>query len=271
MRAEDVEPLVDVCAAALWGPVDDEARPRQRRRIAHLLETDPAGAWTAEHHGAPVGCSVALVRDGVWGLSLLALAEEHRTGGTGRALLQAALRHADGARAGIILSSEHPAAMRIYARAGFRLHPCVSLTGLVTNRPAPPAEVRDGTLDDLPWMNEVARRVRSAAFARDDVRWWTEGDGLLRCVEGRGWAVSRGPKLAVLLATDEEAATLLLRAHLAAIGPGESAEVLFVGTGQDWAVRTGLEAGLALTPDGPIFTRGTLGTLAPWLPSGIFL
>jgi hypothetical protein len=29
--------------------------------------------------------------------------------------------------------------------------------------------------------------------------------------------------------------------------------------------------GLALTPDGPIFTRGDVGPLAPYLPSGAYL
>ena len=64
---------------------------------------------------------------------------------------------------------------------------------------------------------------------------------------------------------------MLLADHLAGIGPGESVELLFVTSGQDWAVQAGLEAGLALTPDGPVFTRGTLGSLRAWVPSGVFL
>ena len=97
MRAEDVDPLIDVCADALWGAVEPDQRPRQTRRIAHLLETDPGGAWVAEHDGRARRHRVALLREGFWGLSLFALAEEHRTGGTGRALLDAALTHGDGA------------------------------------------------------------------------------------------------------------------------------------------------------------------------------
>jgi GNAT superfamily N-acetyltransferase len=270
MREEDVEPLIDVCADALWGAVEEADRPRQGRRIARLLETDPGGAWVAEHDGAPVGTAMALLREGVWGLSLLALAEGHRTRGAGRALLAPALAYGDGARGAIILSSEHPAAMRLYARAGFDLRPCVSLTGLVRDRPAAPAAVRDGDRSDLPWVDAVARTVRGAGYD-GDLAWWLDAGAVLRCVPERGWAISRGPKVGALLATDEEAAELLLTAHLAAVAPGESAELLFVSAGQDWAVRAGLRAGLVLTPDGPIFTRGALGTLAPWIPSGMFL
>ena len=39
----------------------------------------------------------------------------------------------------------------------------------------------------------------------------------------------------------------------------------------DWAIQTGLAAGLLLSPDGPLFTRGTLGPLRPWIPSGALL
>lgn len=270
MREEDLDALVDICTEALWGPVVVADRPRQRRRISHLLATDPAGAWTAEDEGAPVGCALALRREGVWGLSLLALAEAHRGRGAGRRLLAAALGCAAGATGGIILSSEHPAAMRAYARAGFALRPAVSLTGLVTNPPERPAAVRDGGEADVRWADEVARAVRGAPYG-DDLRWWLAGDGRLRCLDGRGWMVGRGPTVAALLALDADAARTLLEAHLADVGPGETAEVGFVGAGQDWAVRAGLEAGLALSPEGPIFTRGRLGSLAAWVPSGTFL
>ena len=34
---------------------------------------------------------------------------------------------------------------------------------------------------------------------------------------------------------------------------------------------TGLDARLALSPDGPMFAGGTLGPLAPYIPSGAYL
>ena len=270
MAHDDVEPLVDVCADALWGAIEEGDRPIRRDRITHLLASDPAGAWVAEHAGAPVGCSMALVREGLWGLSLLALAEEHRTGGTGRGLLRAALTHARDARAAIILSSEHPAAMRIYARAGFALHPTVSLNGLVTNPPEPAHGVREAGEGDIAWMDEVARAVRGAGYGAD-LAWWLEHSLTITGVRDRGFLVGRGPRVVALLARDDEAATDLLRTHLAQVAPGESVELLFVAAGQDWAVQAGLEAGLALTPDGPLFTRGMPAPDGPWIPSGAFL
>ena len=268
MLEADVEPLVDVCEVSLWGPIPDGGRPRQRNRIAHLLATDPGGAWVAEHDDAPVGCAMALVREGIWGLSLLAVLEEHRGCGAGRDLVAAALRHAEGTRGAIILSSEHPAAMRTYFLAGFELRPAVAMAGIPTQRPPAPAGVREGTLEDAPWMDDVARHVRGAGYGPDIARWHADG-ARLRCVEERGWMISRGGVVAALLARDDEAATALLEAHLA--DSTESITIDFLTAGQDWAIRTGLAAGLALSPDGPVFTRGELGTLSPWVPSGAFL
>jgi GNAT superfamily N-acetyltransferase len=268
MRAEDIEPLIDVCATALWTTFAETDRPRQRNRIGHLLQTDPGGAWVAEHAGAPVGCSMALLREGIWGLSLLAVLDEHRGSGAGRELVAAALTHGEGSRGAIILSSEHPAAMRTYARAGFDLRPAVSLAGIPANRPAAPAIVRDGSQADGPWMDDVARHVRGAGYG-SDVACWLEFGSRLRCVEERGWMVTRGGDVQALLARDEAAAVALLESHLA--DATDSVQVDFLTAGQDWAVQTGLAAGLALSPDGPVFTRGELGTLRPWVPSGAYL
>lgn len=268
MSASDVEAAVAVCSAALWGPLDEADRPRQRHRVTHLLATDPGGAWVAERADALVGVAMALVREGVWGLSLLAVAEEHRGRGAGRDLVVAALRHAEGTRGGIVLSSEHPAAMRTYAQAGFALRPAVALAGMVVDRPAPADGVRDGGPGDAPWIDDVARHVRGAPYETDLARLIADG-ARLRCVEERGWMVTRAGRVNALLARDEEAAIALLESHLADCG--ESVSVDFLTAGQDWAIRTGLAAGLALSPDGPVFTRGKLGTLSPWVPSGAYL
>jgi hypothetical protein len=48
-------------------------------------------------------------------------------------------------------------------------------------------------------------------------------------------------------------------------------DVGFIAAGNDWAVRACLDAGLALSPDGPVFTRGDTGPMRPYLPSGAFL
>ena len=40
----------------------------------------------------------------------------------------------------------------------------------------------------------------------------------------------------------------------------------FIAGGNDWAVQVALAAGLELSPEGPLFTRGELGPMAPYLP-----
>ena len=42
-----------------------------RLRFTHLVRTDPGGALVAEQDGRLVGAAIAILREGVWGLSLL--------------------------------------------------------------------------------------------------------------------------------------------------------------------------------------------------------
>lgn len=269
MRPDDIDAVIDVCADALWGPIREEARPWQLGRVGHLLACDPGGAWVAEDDGRVVGTAMAILRDGVWGLSLLALDEGLRGRGAGRALLDPALAYGDGARGAIVLSSAHPAAMRLYARAGFELRPCVSLGGHVRTAPPAPAAVRDGSYEDTAWIDEIAVLVRGAPYSQDLPSMFAVGMRL-RCVEGRGFLLSRGGSVRLCAALDEQAATWLLEDVLANAG-GAQVDVEFLTSGQDWAIRPGLDAGLALSPDGPVFTRGELGALRPWVPSGAYL
>ena len=74
----------------------------------------------------------------------------------------------------------------------------------------------------------------------------------------------------MVAATSEAVAADLLRAGLAE-ATEEPVEVRWITSDQNWAVRVAMEAGLSLAPAGPICTRGKLGPLAPYLPSGPFL
>lgn len=289
MSAVTVRPLLpdDVAAAdaAAWAalremfppdfiPAEDERVIRGRARVAHLQRTDPDGAWVAENEdGEIVGTALALVRDGVWGLSLLGVRPGLHGTGVGGALLRAALTSAEGTRAGIILSSTHPAAMRSYARAGFALRPCVALAGVLdrrglpgglTARPGDPVEDRD-TLD------HTARHVRSASYGEDVAVLIGSAGNELLVIPGRGFVAHREGSPSVLCATDEDAARDLLWSAFAAAPPGATVHVDFVMAGHDWVVDIGLRSGLALSPEGPVFTRGELGTMAPFLPSGAYL
>ena len=70
---------------------------------------------------------------------------------------------------------------------------------------------------------------------------------------------------------DEEAATAVLAGAMAACPPGTTISLGFLTAGQQWAVRACLEAGLVLSPDGPVFLSGDVGPFAPYVPSGWFL
>jgi GNAT superfamily N-acetyltransferase len=137
-----------------------------RIRLGRLLATDPGGAWVAEQNGSVVGCSLAIVRDGVWGLSLLVVSPGAQSTGVGRELLSRAWEHGRDARGWIILASRDARALRSYARLGLRVHPALAARGRPRRVTAPP-DVRSGTLEDLPLTVVVDRAVRGAAHGED--------------------------------------------------------------------------------------------------------
>jgi GNAT superfamily N-acetyltransferase len=253
--------------------IDGEERAvRGRLRVAHLLATDPQGAWVAEDGGEVLGCALALVREDVWGLSLLAVRPERQAQGIGRELLARAVAYAEGRRGAIILSSTDPRAMRRYARAGFALRPCVAFAGIL-DRDAIPVGLRSrpgSAEDDRELCDAVSRHVRGAAHG-PDVAAIQRGGGELLVHDGGGWAAVRDGSPVLVAARDEAIATDLLWSTLATAAPGASVHVDFVTAGQDWAVQACLQARLAISPDGPLFVRGDVGPFTPYLPSGAYL
>jgi GNAT superfamily N-acetyltransferase len=239
-------------------------------RIRHLIETDPAGALVAETDGRMVGAALAIVRDGLWGLSLLVVLPEHQSAGVGRGLLSESLRHGDGTvRGGVILSSTDSRALRAYARAGFMLHPCHEASGIPSSVIAPPS-VRDGSVEDLPLTEAVDRAVRGAPHGRDILAFLAAGSRLI-VVPERGYAIVNGGNVRLLAALDVEAARDLVTAALATAPPGDEANVEWITSAQSWAVEPVLDAGLSLRPGGAVFLRGDVGPFTPYLPSGAYL
>jgi GNAT superfamily N-acetyltransferase len=276
MRAEDVVAANAVARDALPAGRPPETGPMRRRaerRVAHLQSTDPGGAWVAEEgSGELVGMALALVREGIWGLSLFAVAEAHRNRGIGRELLEACFGHGADAAAHLILSTESPAAMRRYARLGLELRPCVSAAGVLDrSRLAPVNGVRDAGRDGIPIADAIGRAVRGAGHGMDLEVALEDGASRLLLVEDRAFAWVRDERVMLVAGLDEPAATRALQAALVATPPGASVSVDFLTSGQDWAVRACLDAGLALSPDGPFFTGGDLGPLRPYIPSGAYL
>ena len=264
----------------LW-PVEQLPTPEQepaltvrgRLRVAHLLATDPGGAWVAtDAEGTIVGTALAVIRDDLWGLSMLAVAPDQQGGGIGVRLLDAA--HAYGAHctAKIILSSSNHRAMRAYHRLGLEIRPSLEASGQV-NRARIPAGLRSRAGDptaDADVIEEAAQAVRGASYASDIAAAMAGGAELL-VFDDRGFALSRDGSPYLVAARDEEAATDLAWSCLALAGPGETVNIMFITEGNDWALRVALDAGFTVSPDGPVFASGIQGSMAPFLPSGAYL
>jgi hypothetical protein len=87
---------------------------------------------------------------------------------------------------------------------------------------------------------------------------------------GRGYAVTGEDEVRLVAATDEAAASDLLRAALARAGD-RKIEVGWLTAAQDWAVRVCVEARLELTAGGAVFLAGDVGRFRPYIPSGAYL
>lgn len=165
MKPEDAEAVYHTASAALFESPEEEEKLRRRTpeeverrkaRYKHFLRHDPDGAWVAEDDGRVSGVAISLVRERVWVLSLFVVAADHRNTGLGRDLLERALAYGDGCKGAMIASSQHPAAMRSYAHAGFDLHPSLTASGGVRREMIPSGlAVRDGEAQDLELAAEV--------------------------------------------------------------------------------------------------------------------
>ncbi|MBI5105251.1 MAG: GNAT family N-acetyltransferase [Solirubrobacterales bacterium] len=254
-------------------PADDDERARRGRlRVEHCRTTDPGGAWVAEQDGRIVGVALAIIREDVWGLSLLGVAPGLQGQGVGTRLLRPAVAYGAGCRGGIILSSADPRAMRGYFRSGFDAHPALAAAGAF-NASRLPGGLRSRAGDpeaDAATIEACSRHVRTASHLPDIGALVASGAELLVC-EDRGYAVHRDGSPALVAAVDQDAARDLLWSCFAAGGPGASVHVDFITAGNDWAIDVSLDAGLSLTPDGPVFLRGETGPFHPYLPSGAYL
>jgi GNAT superfamily N-acetyltransferase len=223
-------------------------------RLLRVLATDPGGSWVAEDGAGIAGVALAIVREGVWGLSMLVVRPDAQSAGIGRELLARALAYGDGAAGGIILASPDPRALRSYARAGFALHPTLCATG-APRHSVGCVDVRPFEPHDHELAASVDRAVRGAAHGADL-------DAL---------AVHRRGSVKTIAARDDEAAAVLMRSVLARIPAGGTAEVDWITGTQQWAVDVAVGAGLELRPSGAVALRGEVGTFRPYLPGGAYL
>lgn len=252
----------------------EQIRHRGRLRVAHLQRTDPDGAWAAESDGRLIGVALSLRRGPMWFLSLLTVESGQQGHGVGGRLLAAALRTADDAPAGWILSSPDPRALRRYALAGFALHPGYAARGPL-DRALLPAGLGVRTGDwgrDADLLQDVSAALRGASYGPDLAA--LEGVGLALTVaedgSERGYCVHGRDGVAALGATTPALATRLLWAGLSGTDRPE-VELDWLSADQPWAIDVAIAARLPLRlPGASSCRRGALGPLTPYLPNGAY-
>jgi len=245
---------------------------RGRHRVAHLQRTDPGGAWVAVDGEELVGVALALRRGPLWFLSLLTVATGHQSRGIGARLLEASLRTAADAPAGLIVASSDPKALRRYALAGFALHPAYVGTGR-TDRAGLPSGlgVRDGDwATDADLVEDVVTRLRGVGYGPDLTAMAVHYGQLMVAEDGpeRGFCLRGTQGVQGLGATTPALAQRLLWEGLARGDGEEYLEPL--GADQPWAVEVALAARLSLSVPASTCRRGVLGPLTPFLPSGAY-
>jgi GNAT superfamily N-acetyltransferase len=247
---------------------------RRQNRTRHFLETDPGGSWVADDEGTIVGMSQATVREGYWMLSQLGTIPGRQGRGLGRELLRLALSHGDPESPGTIQCSRDPKAMALYSAFGFTLHPVVAAWGHLrpgaVTRPddvtrVEPDDVTDAQLD---LVTAIDRTVRGSARIGDIEMMLSEEGNRLLLHEDRAYAVAKDERIVTLGATNEESAALVLRTMLAEAPDGETIEVNWLTSAQQWAIRVLTQAGIELQPYGPVMVRGMAGPPSPYIPSG---
>ncbi|HWE65122.1 MAG TPA: GNAT family N-acetyltransferase [Acidimicrobiales bacterium] len=252
--------------------IQDERRRQNRTR--HFLATDPGGSWVADDDGSIVGMSQSLVRDDYWMLSQLGTVPGRQGRGLGRELLRLALSHGEATSPGTIQCSRDPKAMALYSSFGFELHPVVAAWGQL--RPGsvtrPPdvtriegAEVTEVELDVVAGIDRAVRgSVRTvdlqAMLAEEGNRLLLHGD--------QAYGVAKDERIVTLGGRNEESAALVLRTMLAEAPGGETIEVNWLTSAQQWAIRELTQAGIELQPYGPVMVRGMAGPPSPYIPSG---
>ncbi len=254
--------------------IQDERRRQDRTR--HFLGTDPGGSWVAEDAGTVVGMSQSFVRERYWMLSQLGTVPGRQGLGVGRELLGLALSHGDPESPGTIQCSRDPKAMALYTSFGFVLHPVVAAWGAM--RPGAverPPEVRRHEPDEvgereLEVIATIDRTVRGSARTVDIVAMLAQPGTRLLLHADQAYAVAKDERIVTLGARQEESATLVLRAMLAEAPPGETIEINWLTSGQQWAIAEVVRAGIELQPFGPVMVRGMDGPPSPYIPSGGF-
>jgi ribosomal protein S18 acetylase RimI-like enzyme len=241
----------------------------RRRRIVHLLSTDPEGSWVAESRGAIVGVAQAHLRGDRWVLATLGVLPEHQDRQVGRELLGRTLDYGRSSTLGAVFSSPDHRAVHRYASAGFDLQPSAVGSGPARHPVDAPPGVRVGSMGDISVVDAIDRRVRGGTRSAD-IDFQLGCGARLLLADEEGYALVRGGFVWALTATTESAARRLLQTAVAQLPDGEPVSVSWITGRQQWAFRVLAEAGVSLSVHEAVMTRGPWEPDLPYLPSGIF-
>src|SRR4029453_15668496 len=169
--ADDIETCARIIFDAFKGVADHHGFPPAfpsidvARRVATLLIGLPAiHSLVAVRKEGPAGLLFLDEGDPIRGVSIVAVDPAAQRHGIGRALMQAALERARGAR-GIRLVQEafNTGSMGLYASLGFAVkEPLVRLSGRLPGAPVEGVEIRPWTAADLEECERLCRRVQAS-------------------------------------------------------------------------------------------------------------
>ena len=246
-----------------------ENAPAWIARTVQFVVNDPDGCWAAvSDDGDLVGFATSFRREDVWCLATFAVRPGLQGGGIGAKLLAAATSYGAGCGRWMLAASDDPRATRSYHRAGFRLHPQLTLTGTIDRTRLPAVTgLRDGVPDDLAWMDDLDRARRGGPHGADHEQLMAHGR-LVVAADRSGYAFVGPSGLALLAAADEATAQRLLWECLA--GTEGRIEIAHVTAANDWAVDVGIAARLDLGTRGYLGLRG-MAPPAPYVHHGAML
>lgn len=273
MAEQDIHQVATVTAESFETDISTAPlRHGWEQRLRHALHSDPDGAFVSEHDGVVTGAAQAVIRERLWILSLIAVSPTLGRGGEGRALMQAALDYDPGCEGGLIVASDDPRALRLYASAGFALEATFEAKGKVDPAllPAPDPRITSVPPAQLETLAPISRAARGAGHGPD------LGVALFRDasffrLEDRGWVATMPARgVWALAARDDQAATALLWHGLAQLQEQPQLEIGWISGRQRWAIDVVLAARLSLTTYGALGVRGEVGPLYPYIPSPPF-
>lgn len=269
-REDDLPAAVELWAGAFDVELpDDEARANTAARLAFSVRSDPHGSHLAERDGRMVGLAQAIQRERLWVLSSLAVRPGSRGRGAGRLLLERSLGYGD-ADCRLVVSSNDPRALALYAGAGLSVRPTLQAEGQVRHGAlARSTRPREGAEKDVPGLAEISREVRGAPHTAE-IRYALE-NGARLLLGQEGFVVVRpGSGLWLLVAREEDEARMLLAHALDAVGRCDRPLIRWITEEQRWAIELAEAAGLEITPYGALCVGGEPGPLRPFIPSGPF-